>query len=265
MRAILVDDEYLMLKSFMRCSADIPEINVIGQFDDAESALAFAKENPFELALLDIEMPKMNGIELAVKLRELDPDLLVVFISAYGEYLRDSNIIGGDDYIVKPYKKETIERMAKKMVLLSKRQQKDIYLQMFGKFNVLKHGVPLPLTGKTKEILALIACKRGKEISNEEIYTVVWEGREYSNEHMKTYYNAISRLKRILADSGVENLLISTARGQMLNMEMCDCDYFDWLDKKGNSQSRFEGEFLSEYSWGESTLAGLLNMDCSSF
>ena len=82
---------------------------------------------------------------------------------------------------------------------------------------------------------------------------------------MKTYYNAISRLKRILADSGVENLLISTARGQMLNMEMCDCDYFDWLDKKGNSQSRFEGEFLSEYSWGESTLAGLLNMDCSSF
>ena len=245
MRAILVDDEYLMLKSFMRCSADIPEINVIGQFDDAESALAFAKENPFELALLDIEMPKMNGIELAVKLRELDPDLLVVFISAYGEYLRDSNIIGGDDYIVKPYKKETIERMAKKMVLLSKRQQKDIYLQMFGKFNVLKHGVPLPLTGKTKEILALIACKRGKEISNEEIDTVVWEGREYSNEHMKTYYNAISRLKRILADS--------------------DCDYFDWLDKKGNSQSRFEGEFLSEYSWGESTLAGLLNMDCSSF
>ena len=48
-------------------------------------------------------------------------------------------------------------------------------------------------------------------------------------------------------------------------MEMCDCDYFDWLDKKSNSQSRFEGEFLSEYSWGESTLAGLLNMDCSSF
>lgn len=261
MRAILVDDEPLMLKSFMRFSAGISEIHVIAQFSGAEEAITFAEENSFELALLDIQMPKMSGIELAVKLRELYPELLVVFISAYDEYVRDSNAIGGDDYIVKPYKKETIERMAKKMFLLSKRQQKNIYLQMFGRFNVLKNGVPLPISGKTKEILALIACKRGREISNEEIYTIIWEGREYSNEHMKTYYNALSRLKRILADSGDGNLLISTPHGQMLNMDLCDCDYFDWLNRNIGSQNRFEGEFLSEYSWGESILADLLNME----
>ena len=250
MRAILVDDEPLMLKSFMRFSAGISEIHVIAQFNGAEEAIVFAEENSFELALLDIQMPKMSGIELAVKLREFYPELLVVFISAYDEYVRDSNAIGGDDYIVKPYKKETIERMAKKMFLLSKRQHKNIYLQMFGRFNVLKSGVPLPISGKTKEILALIACKRGREISNEEIYTIIWEGRQYSNEHMKTYYNALSRLKRILADSGDGNLLISTPHGQMLNMDLCDCDYFDWLNRNIDSQNRFEGEFLSEYSWG---------------
>lgn len=250
MRAILVDDEPLMLKSFMRFSAGISEIHVIAQFNGAEEAIVFAEENSFELALLDIQMPKMSGIELAVKLREFYPELLVVFISAYDEYVRDSNAIGGDDYIVKPYKKETIERMAKKMFLLSKRQHKNIYLQMFGRFNVLKNGVPLPISGKTKEILALIACKRGREISNEEIYTIIWEGRQYSNEHMKTYYNALSRLKRILADSGDGNLLISTPHGQMLNMGLCDCDYFDWLNRNIDSQNRFEGEFLSEYSWG---------------
>lgn len=261
MRAILVDDEPLMLKSFMRFSAGISEIHVIAQFSGAEEAITFAEENSFELALLDIQMPKMSGIELAIKLRELYPELLVVFISAYDEYVRDSNAIGGDDYIVKPYKKETIERMAKKMFLLSKRQHKNIYLQMFGRFNVLKNGVPLPISGKTKEILALIACKRGREISNEEIYTIIWEGRQYSNEHMKTYYNALSRLKRILADSGDGNLLISTPHGQMLNMDLCDCDYFDWLNRNIGSQNRFEGEFLSEYSWGESILADLLNME----
>ena len=261
MRAILVDDEPLMLKSFMRFSAGISEIHVIAQFSGAEEAITFAEENSFELALLDIQMPKMSGIELAIKLRELYPELLVVFISAYDEYVRDSNAIGGDDYIVKPYKKETIERMAKKMFLLSKRQHKNIYLQMFGRFNVLKNGVPLPISGKTKEILALIACKRGREISNEEIYTIIWEGRQYSNEHMKTYYNALSRLKRILADSGDGNLLISTPHGQMLNMDLCDCDYFDWLNRNIDSQNRFEGEFLSEYSWGESILADLLNME----
>ena len=263
MRAIIVDDEPLMLKSFMRCSAEIPEFQVIAQFEDAERALAFAQENSFELALLDIKMPKMSGIELAIKLRERYPELLVVFISAYDEYVRDSNAIGGDDYIVKPYKKETIERMAKKMVLLSKRQQKEVYLQMFGKFNVLKSGVPLPITGKTKEILALVAYKHGKEISNEEIYSLVWEGREYSNERMKTYYNALSRLKRVLSDNGISELLISTPHGQILNTSRCDCDYFDWLERNVGSQNRFEGEFLSEYSWSEPILADLLNMDYS--
>lgn len=261
MRAILVDDEPIMLRSFMRNSADIPELSVVAQFESSEAALAYAKENAFELALLDIQMPKMNGIELAVKLRELYPELLVVFISAYDEYVKDSNAIGGDDYIVKPYKRETIERMVKKMLLLSKRLEKSVYIQMFGRFNVLKDGVPVQLYGKTKEILALVACRRGKEISNEEIYSTVWEGREYSSEHMKTYYNALKRLKQHLEEAGIGSLLLSTPRGQMLNTEMCDCDYFSWQDKNTDSRARFEGEFLSEYSWGEYILAGLLNID----
>ena len=192
-------------------------------------------------------------------MREIYPKLLVVFISAYDEYLRSFNEIGGDYYILKPYRKETIQMMAEKMSLLAGRLRKSVYIQMFGRFNVLKDGVPLKLTGKTKEIFALIASRRGKEISNEEIYSTVWEDREYSNEHMKVYYNALSRLKRVLGDAGVGNLLLSTYRGQMLNTSMCDCDYFAWQDKNIDSNSKFEGEFLSEYSWGESILAGILN------
>ena len=200
----------------------------------------------------------MNGIDLAVELRKIHPGLLVVFISAYDDYIRSFNEIGGDYYIVKPYKKGTIQMMAEKMALLSERLHKEIYIQMFGRFNVLKNGIPLKMSGKTKEIFALIASRRGKEISNEEIYSTVWEDREYSNESMKVYYNAISRLKRVLADAGVSGLLISTTRGQMLNTAMCDCDYFAWQDKAMGQRDRFEGEFLSEYSWSEPILAGIL-------
>lgn len=263
MRAIIVDDEPTMLRSFMRNSEGIPDLHVMAQFTYPEEALAYAKHNMFELALLDIQMPQMSGIDLAVKLRELYPNLLVVFISAYDEYVRDSNTIGGDDYIVKPYKRETIERMVKKMQLLSKRLEKDVYIQMFGRFNVLKNGAPIQLQGKTKEIFALIASRRGKEISNEEIYSTVWEGREYSVDHMKTYYNALKRLKQHLEEAGASDLLHSTPHGQMLNTELCDCDYFEWQDKNSGQRARFEGEFLSEYSWGESILAGLLAIDYS--
>lgn len=261
MRAILVDDEQIMLRSFMRNSAGIPNLNVIAQFQNAEDAIAFAKENSFELALLDVRLPKMDGIQLAVELRKLHPELLVVFISAYDEYIRDSNQIGGDYYIVKPYKKETIEMMVKKMSLLSMRLHKEIYLHMFGTFTVLKNGMPVSVTGKAREILALIACRRGNEISNEEIYSVIWEGRPYSNENMKVYYNALRRLKQVLAEENISELLISTPHGQMINTEMCDCDYYAWKDNNLDDRVHFDGEFLSDYSWGESILAGLLNLD----
>lgn len=259
MRAIVVDDEEIMLKSFLRLSKDVKDLNVIGTFAYAEDALEFAETNTFELAILDIELPGVNGIECAKKLRQKMPEILIVFISAYDNYLRDSNQIGGDDYILKPYKTETIERMMDRMRLLVRRQEKDIYVQMFGPFTVFRNGKPVPLSGKAKEILALVMVQRGKEISNREIYETIWETREYSNEHMKVYFNALKRLKDALGKNGLSDLLLSTPHGQIANTKLFDCDYYSWQDHNMGSNVRFEGEFLSEYSWGEFILGGIIN------
>lgn len=259
MKAIIVDDEVIMLKSFMRLSAGINGLNVVEQFSYPEDALEYVEQHKVDLAMLDVRMPGMSGIELAKKLRELRPEILIVFISAYDEYIRDSNLIGGDYYIVKPYKRETIEMMVQKMLLLSQRLHKEIYIQMFGRFMVLRDGNPIPLSGKAKEILALVASRRGKEVSNEEIYSTLWEGREYSNYHMKVYYNALKRLKDLLEEEKLSNLLISTSRGQMINTALFDCDYYAWQDGEMEARDRFEGEFLSEYSWGEYLLANIVN------
>lgn len=258
MKAIIVDDEVIMLKSFMRLSAGIDGLNVVEQFTYPEDALNYVNSHRIDLAILDVRMPGMSGIELAKKLRAINPEILIVFISAFDEYVRDSNIIGGDYYIVKPYKRDTIEMMMQKMLLLSQRFHKDIYIQMFGRFTIMKNGSPIPLSGKAKEILALIVSRRGKEISNEEIYSTVWEGREYSNYHMKVYYNALKRLKDVLEDAQISGLLLSTARGQMINTALFDCDYYAWQDDNMESRDRFDGEFLSEYSWGEYILADII-------
>lgn len=259
MRAIIVDDEPLMLKRFARLSADIEELSIVGQFESANEALSFAKDNAFEAAFLDVAMPGTNGIELAKELRNIHPDVIIVFVSAYDEYIWDFNQIGGDYYILKPYNKETIEMTMKKLRLLMQRQHKELFIQTFGRFLVLRNGKPIKLSGKAKEILALIVTRRGKEISNEEIYCTVWENRPYGNIEMTVYYNAIRRLKQSLKDENIEDLLISTKRGQLVNTAMFDCDYYDWQDKNMGSRDRFEGEFMAEYSWGENILAGILD------
>ena len=259
MRAIIVDDEPLMIRKFVRLSEELKDLNIVGQFEDAREALAYVKKDPVAVAFLDVEMPEEDGITLAKKLKELNANIIIVFITAYDEYIRDSNEIGGDYYIVKPYTKEVLSIMMEKLRILSIRQHKEIYIQMFGRFLVKKNGKPVPVTGKAKEILALVATRRGKEISNEEIYSTLWEDRPYSNACMSVYYNALRRLKNTLRKEQIEGLLIPTPRGQTINTEMVDCDYYAWQDKNMDPRDLFDGEFLSEYSWGEYILANILH------
>lgn len=258
MRAIIVDDEPIMLKRFVRLSADIPELNLIGEFRSPEQAIEFSAENPVEIAFLDVEMPIINGVELAEKLREIRQDILIVFVTAYEDYVRDFNRIGGDYYIVKPYEKETIEMAMERLRLIAQRQKKKVYLHMFGSFTVIYDGIPIPLRGKAKEILAFVASFRGNEVSNQTIYTTLWENKPYDNREMSVYFHALKKLKDELEKFGVRELLISSARGQMINVEMTDCDYYSWQDNNSGVNEQFRGEFLTEYSWSEPMLADML-------
>ena len=261
MKTMIVDDEPIMIKSFQRLSAGLESISLVGTFCYPEDALAFAKENDVELAVLDIAMPGMSGLELAKQLRAIRSDILICFITAFDSYVRESNELGADDYIVKPYKQETIEQMAARMQLLARRQRRNIYIQTFGRFTVFKDGEPVPLRGKAKEILALAVVKRGKEISNEECYSTIWENRPYDNISMKVYYNAVSRLKEALSEAGLSNLLFFTARGLLVNTELFDCDYYAKLDGNLTGEEHFEGEFMAEYTWGEYYLGDLMDIE----
>lgn len=259
MRAIIVDDELLMLKRFIRLSEGIPDLNIRASFECGEDAIEYTVNHTVDIAFLDVSMPIMSGVEVAKSLRKIRKDIIIVFVTAYDEYLKEFNEIGGDYYIIKPYSREILEIAMDKIRLFAQRQQKDIYIQTFGRFVVKKNGQPIALTGKAKEILALIVTKRGKEISNEEIFYTLWEGREYSNESMTVYYNALRRLKKALENANIKQILISTARGQIVNTDLFDCDYYAFLDKDMKGRDRFNGEFLSEYSWGEYILADLIN------
>ncbi|MBE6990674.1 MAG: response regulator [Ruminococcaceae bacterium] len=258
MRAIIVDDEPIMVKRFLRLSQDIEDLMVVGHFSDSMEAIRYVERHPVEAAFLDVAMPILNGIDLAKRLRTLRPDLLVIFISAYDEYIRDFNQIGGDYYIIKPYDQKTLEMVMERIRLLAHRQEKALYIQTFGRFNVFRDGRPLPLSGKAKEILALVVTRRGREISNEELFNIIWEGREYSNANMGVYYNALRRLKQTLECKGLGDLLLSTPRGQIINTALFDCDYYAWQDRNMADRDRFHGEFLSEYTWGEGMLADIL-------
>ena len=86
MRVICVDDEQPALETFQSKIKDLPEIESLQLFSDAEEALRYAENNKIDTAFLDIEMPDMNGIRLAKGLKQKDSNIRIFFMTAYGQY-----------------------------------------------------------------------------------------------------------------------------------------------------------------------------------
>lgn len=258
MKAIVVDDEQLMVEKFLYASKDIEDIEIVGSFTSPVQAMEYITAIGADIAFIDIEMPVMNGIELAVKIREERPETIIVFVTAYEGYIHEANEIDADYYIVKPYTKKMIQSVVEKMKRLMKNSPDGLFIRTFGRFQLILNGKVLPIEGKAKEILAYIVAKCGKEVSNEEIYSKVWEGRPYGGKNLNVYYNALKRLKDFLNKESIGDILISTRRGQMVDTSLFKCDYYMWKAGEMSKGIGFEGEFLSEYPWSEPILAEMM-------
>ena len=86
MNVIYVDDERIALECFEYEARALKEIAQLNLFDSAESALSFARQNEVDAAFLDIEMPEMSGLLLAKALREIHPEICIIFVTAYSNY-----------------------------------------------------------------------------------------------------------------------------------------------------------------------------------
>ena len=102
---LIVDDEYL-LRSLIRRSINWDQLGmeVVGEAGDGEEAIDFIRANHPQIALVDINMPIMNGLELAQKCQEEGLDTNIVFLSGYREfeYAKQAVAYQAFDYLLKP-------------------------------------------------------------------------------------------------------------------------------------------------------------------
>lgn len=112
LRCLLLDDELPGLTYLKLLCEQLPELEVVKAFNNPEVFLAEAAQLDFDLCILDVEMPGMNGLQVA--------DLLngkpVIFTTAYKEYAAEAFDLDAIDYIRKPIKKERLEQAVQKAV-----------------------------------------------------------------------------------------------------------------------------------------------------
>lgn len=205
MKVMIVDDEKLALQQFLLETEDMPAVEVAAAFSDPQEALDYMKEadakDSVEAAFLDIEMPRMNGLILAEKLREIRPDLVVIFITGYEQYAFDAMKIKADYYMTKPYDRNDIEEVMERARLLARRQRKRVYFRTFGRFDMFVDGEAVYFANtKAKELLALCVDRKGGSVTIEEAVDKLWEGRAYDNRVKNLYRKAVMYLRQLLGD-----------------------------------------------------------------
>lgn len=103
MHVLLVDDEVELVSAL----AERLELRGISSdwASTAKEALALAEEHTYDIAVLDIRMPKVGGVELKARLQAQDPQMKFIFLTGYGseqDFNRISDCIGDECYLVKP-------------------------------------------------------------------------------------------------------------------------------------------------------------------
>lgn len=188
-KILLVEDEAHVV-SFIKKGLSEEGFEVSVAFD-GKTGLKLALENTFDLILLDIMLPEMNGLEVCKAIREENQAVPILFLTALGT---PENIVlglenGADDYLVKPFKfielvariKNLIRRMDGKSVKKteSKYNDKDLFAFADVKINdytktVTRSEEEISLTSTEYKLLLFFVKNKNKVLSRQEILEGVW-------------------------------------------------------------------------------------------
>src|SRR5690606_379077 len=92
------------------------DVFICGIFQDPRQAIVAAESVQFDVAFVDIEMPGYNGLETAERLLALQPELQIVFVTAYDQYAIDAFELQAIDYVLKPVQPKRLEKTLQRLM-----------------------------------------------------------------------------------------------------------------------------------------------------
>lgn len=239
LKAVLVDDEIPVLSLLERMVLATKKIEIVGKFSNAEQAL---KEIPLikpDIAFLDINMPRLSGVELATLLLDDMDHLSVVFVTAYDQFAVQAFKLNALHYLLKPVTasdiNEVVERIvAKESVVNKVMTNNKNELHLFGNMRIKNNGDTLDfLTPKILELLALLIIHRDKGISKWTLIDTLW-GDSALDKSQQNLHTIIYRIKKIFKQYGL-NITIK-AKGSIYSLELANvfCDVVEYEKSMSN-------------------------------
>ena len=254
MRAIAVDDEIYMLETLQEAVSASSDIETVEAFSSCSAALAYATENPIDIAFLDINMRGIGGLGLAEKLLELQPQCKIVFCTGYEEYAVSAFWLHVSGYLMKPI---TVEAVQKEIDHIKgvKATEKLLNIRCFGNFEVFYNGEILPFKRKkAKELLAVLVDRNGSGMTAKQICAILFPNDVDDTKNAAYLRQLMLDLKNTLKMIRAEHVLRHDTPYYRIDTNLVKCDYLSFLE---TGRPEFRGEYMTQYSWAEETCAML--------
>ncbi|WP_342514560.1 response regulator [Sporosarcina sp. FSL K6-1522] len=236
--AVLIDDEELTLQYMTSKLTKLGTINIIKTFTNAQDFLNDMKRLHFDVIFLDIEMPGMNGLELATRIHEWNPAIYIVFVTAHRDYAIQAFDLGSIDYLVKPILtprlEKTIKRIQTHMQTSAQRAlpkqsiTPSLKVECFDEFVTYHHDEPVKWkTTKTKELFAFFMTHLHTHVNRDTIIDLLWPGHDYHKAKIQLH-TSISYLRKTLDSLDYSQALTFSNQSYALELDDFQCDAIEF-------------------------------------
>lgn len=260
MIVLAIDDEKLALANLVDELKKVFFDHQICDFLSPSKALAFIEEmknnnQTVDYIFTDINMPIINGIDMAKIVKNIFPKVKIFFCTAYSEYSLEAWSMKAKGYILKPISAAKIEEVLQEMVGDWKHEDNDgkiIKVKTFGDFEVFLNGKPIEFErSKSKELLAYLIDRKGASVTTERIASILFEDKNYDRSVKNMTTTVVSSLRNTLKKYGIEDVLVKSWNQLAVNIDKIKCDAYDFEKYDLVAINSYEGDYMYGYSWAE--------------
>ncbi len=223
-KILVVDDEKLIVKG-IRFSLEQDGMEVDCAYD-GEEAIAKAKEKEYDVVLLDVMLPKFDGIEVCQAIREFSEMPIIMLTAKGGDMDKIMGLeYGADDYVTKPFnilevkaRIKAIMRRTTKRTSKAEEQAKKVLVAGDLKLDRESRQVfigekEINLTAKEFDLLELLVCNPNKVYSREALLTFVWGSKASETGDVRTVDVHVRRLREKIEPSPSDPQYVHTKWG----------------------------------------------------
>ena len=245
MKILLVDDEDLQLLRLEKTVKKIMPDETYFIYNNPKKAYEDTVNEKIDIAFLDISMP-ISGITLAKKLKSINPQINIIFVTAFNEYALDAYNIHASGYIMKPVTEEKVQKELDGLRYdVELKPTKALQVKCFGNFEAFLNGSPIKFKyQKSKELFAYLVDREGSSANINELNAVLWE-----EDHKSYLRNLIADIQETLKNLGVDDVFVKRHNECFIDPDKIDCDAYEY--KKGNPDAvrMYRGEYMIQYPW----------------